>query len=145
MKTIQISEINSANIQAQGKIDGITEVELIGTNGKTGDEKTTAYWFGGVRVIDTNGDPIWEESDPDGFAAMINEIEEEGDAEIQPKTYQIHLGKMIWDTRLEDFRQPDGYDGENAHIPEIKLDSELEAAELKSENVNGWTIRVVED
>jgi hypothetical protein len=75
MKTIQISEINSANIQAQGKIDGITEVELIGTNGKTGDEKTTAYWFGGVRVIDTNGDPIWEEQDPEAFAAMIEKIE----------------------------------------------------------------------
>lgn len=75
MTTISINELNSNGIQAQGKIDGITEVELIGTNGKTGDDKTTAYWFGGVRVIDTNGDPIWEEQDPEAFAAMMEEIE----------------------------------------------------------------------
>jgi hypothetical protein len=75
MKTISINEINSCGIQAQGKIDGITEVELIGTNGKTGDAKTTAYWFGGTRVIDTNGDPIWEEQDPCAFAEMMAEIE----------------------------------------------------------------------
>ena len=74
MTTISINVINSNGIQAQGKIDGITEVELIGTNGKTGDAKTTAYWFGGVRVIDTNGDPIWEEQDPEAFAAMMDEI-----------------------------------------------------------------------
>ena len=73
--TISINEINSCGIQAQGKIDGITEVILIGTNGKSGDDKTTAYYFGGVRVIDTNGDPIWEESDPEAFAAMMEEIE----------------------------------------------------------------------
>ena len=72
---ISINEISSAAIQAQGKIDGITEVELIGTNGKTGDEKFTAYWFGGVRVIDTNGDPVWEDQDPCAFAEMMEEIE----------------------------------------------------------------------
>ena len=74
-KTIDINETNSCGIQAQGKIDGITEVAIIGTNGKAGDAKTTAYWFGGVRVIDTNGDPIWEEQDPEAFTAMMEEIE----------------------------------------------------------------------
>lgn len=77
MKTnsIQLSEINSTNLQAQGKIDGITEVFLIGTNGEMGDAQTTAYWFGGTRVITTNGDPIWEESEPEAFAAMMEDIE----------------------------------------------------------------------
>lgn len=75
MTTIQIKDINSCGIQAQAKIDGITEAELIGTNGKTGDAKTTAYWFGPIRVIDTNGDPIWEECEPEAFAAMMEEIE----------------------------------------------------------------------
>ncbi|MFZ4536881.1 hypothetical protein [Propionivibrio sp.] len=74
--TIQIEYISSRVIQAQGRIDGITEVELIGTNGKTADAMTTAYWFGGTRVIDTNGDPIWEEQDPCAFAAMMEEIAE---------------------------------------------------------------------
>jgi len=74
MSTININEINSIGIQAQGRIDGITEVELIGTNGKTGDAKFTAYWLGGVRVIETNGDPVWEEQDPCAFAEMMEEI-----------------------------------------------------------------------
>ena len=72
---ISINEINSAALQSQGKIDAITEVTLIGTNGKSGDDNATAYYFGGVRVIDTNGDPIWEESDPEAFAALMEEIE----------------------------------------------------------------------
>jgi hypothetical protein len=74
MSAININEINSIGIQAQGRIDGITEVELIGTNGKTGDAKFTAYWFGGVRVIETNGEPVWEEQDPCAFAEMMGEI-----------------------------------------------------------------------
>ena len=75
MITISINEINSGGIQAQAARDGITEVQLIGTNGKIGDAKTTAYYFGGVRVINTNGDPVWEEQDPEAFAAMMEEIE----------------------------------------------------------------------
>jgi len=74
MKTINLTEINSAGLRAQGKKDGITEVQRIGDNGKTGDAKFTAYWFGPVRVIDTNADPVWEESDPEGFAEMMAEI-----------------------------------------------------------------------
>ena len=52
---------------------------------------------------------------------------------------------MIWDTRLEDFRQADGYDYSDSSISESDLEAELEAAELKSENVNGWTIKIIED
>jgi hypothetical protein len=77
---IQIADINSNGIKAQAQIDGISEVTLIGTNGKTGDAKTTAYWFGGVRVIDTNGDPIWEEQDPEAFHDLMQEIDEDRQA-----------------------------------------------------------------
>lgn len=72
---IKINELNSAGIKAHGKIHGITEVVLIGTNGKIGDENTSAYYCGGERVIATNGDPIWEEQDHAAFAAMMEEIE----------------------------------------------------------------------
>lgn len=61
------------------------------------------------------------------------------------KTYQIHLGKMIWDTRIGDFRQFDGYDMADSNISEDSLKNELELAESKSENVNGWTIKVIEE
>ena len=64
--------------------------------------------------------------------------------EIQTKNYQIHLGKMIWDTLLQDFRQIDGYDMADSNIPENKFESEFEAAELKSENVYGWRIKAIE-
>lgn len=70
--TIQISDINSSGIEAQGKIDGITEVTLLATSGE-GDGKITVYQFGDMRVMTTNGDPIWEESDPCGFAEMLEE------------------------------------------------------------------------
>jgi len=63
MKTqIAIEDINSCGIQAQAKLDGITHVTLIGDNGERGDKKITIYQFGGTKVADTNGDPIWEES-----------------------------------------------------------------------------------
>ena len=77
MTTISIHEINSNGLKDQAARDGITEVILIGTNGKTGDAKTTAYWYGPIRVITTNGDPIWEESDAEAFFDMIDEIEVE--------------------------------------------------------------------
>jgi hypothetical protein len=69
---ISIEDINSNGIKTQAKIDGITEVELLATSG-TGDQKITVYQFGPVRVADTNGDPVWEESDPCGFADLMEE------------------------------------------------------------------------
>ena len=84
MTTISISEINSLGIQAQAARDGIAEVQLIGTNGKTGDAKITAYFLGAVRVIDTNGDAIWEESDPEAFFSMMEEIESDDQLTLKP-------------------------------------------------------------
>lgn len=46
---------------------------LLATNGKTGDAQLAVWECDGVRVVDRNADPIWEESDPEGFAAEAAE------------------------------------------------------------------------
>ena len=68
---ISIDNINSAGIAAEARKAGISTVTKLGTNGKTGDAKVTIYQLGDVRVADTNGDPIWEESDGATFAEML--------------------------------------------------------------------------
>jgi hypothetical protein len=70
---MKIEDINSAGIRAQGRKDGISEVTKLGDNGKSGDHKVTIYQFGDVRVADTNGDPVWEESDPESFAEILEQ------------------------------------------------------------------------
>ena len=77
---IKIKNINSAGIQAQAKIDGITEVTLLGTfhhpdHESSNDWIIRVYDFGGVKVADTNGDPVWEESDPTAWAEMMKEYD----------------------------------------------------------------------
>lgn len=69
---ISISDINDNGIIAQAKADGVTELELLAESGE-GDQKITIYQFGDVRVASTNSDPIWEESDPVGFADLLEE------------------------------------------------------------------------
>ena len=70
-ETINIENLNSAGIVAEARKAGISTVTKLGTNGKTGDAKVTIYRLGDVRVADTNGDPIWEESDPSGFSELL--------------------------------------------------------------------------
>ena len=68
---LSIDDINSAGIRAEARKAGITTVTKLGTNGKTGDAKVTIYQLGDVRVADTNGDPVWEESHSATFAELI--------------------------------------------------------------------------
>ncbi len=68
---ISIDNINSAGIAAEARKAGISTVTKLGDNGKTGDAKVTIYQLGDVRVADTNGDPIWEESDNATFAELL--------------------------------------------------------------------------
>ena len=68
---ISIENLNSAGIVIEARKAGLDTVTKLGTNGKTGDAKVTIYRFGAVRVADTNGDPIWEESDPSSFAELL--------------------------------------------------------------------------
>lgn len=77
---ISIEDINSAGIKAQAKIDGIKEITLLGTfdhpdHQGSNDWRIRIYDFGGVKVADTNGDPVWEESDPSAWASMMEEYQ----------------------------------------------------------------------
>ena len=68
---ISIEDINSIGIAVEARKAGITTVTLLGDNGKSGDARVTVYQLGDVRVADTNGDPIWEESDHAAFAELL--------------------------------------------------------------------------
>lgn len=70
--TIKTSDIKSAGIRAQAQKDGIAEITQLAAAG-AGDEKITVYQFGEVRVAATNGDPVWEESDPEAFDELLAE------------------------------------------------------------------------
>jgi len=70
-ETINIENLNSAGIVAEARKAGISTVTKLGDNGKSGDAKVTIYRLGDVRVADTNGDPVWEESDPSSFAELL--------------------------------------------------------------------------
>jgi len=68
---IHIDNINSIGIALEARKAGITTIIKLGDNGKLGDARVTVYQFGDVRVADTNGDPVWEESDHAAFAELI--------------------------------------------------------------------------
>lgn len=77
MKTIHISKIDSAGIVSEAKAAGCETVTLLGTydhpDHPAGAWSIRLYEVNGVRVIDTNGDPIWEEDDPYLFARELEE------------------------------------------------------------------------
>jgi hypothetical protein len=68
---IHIDNINSIGIALEARKADITTIIKLGDNGKLGDARVTVYQLGDVRVADTNGDPVWEESDHAAFAELI--------------------------------------------------------------------------
>ena len=70
---IDIDCLNSAGIVAEARKAGISTVTKLGDNGKSGDAKVTLYQLGSVRVADTNGDPVWEESNSATFAELLED------------------------------------------------------------------------
>lgn len=68
---ISINDINSAGIAIEARKAGISTVTKLADNGKSGDARVTIYQLGDVRVADTNGDPVWEESDSQTFAELL--------------------------------------------------------------------------
>jgi hypothetical protein len=89
---ISINDINSAGITAQAKIDGITEVTLLGTHDHpdhpgSNDWRIRIYDFGGVKVADTNGDPVWEENCPNTWLELMKNYE------VIPRHYQIYCDR----------------------------------------------------
>ena len=69
---INIANINSGGIAREARKAGITTITQLGDNGKFGDARVTVYQLGVVRVANTNGDPIWEESDHAAFAELLD-------------------------------------------------------------------------
>lgn len=68
---INVEDINSIGIAVEARKAGISTVTKLGDNGKSGDALVTVYQLGDVRVADTNGDPVWEESDSAAFAELL--------------------------------------------------------------------------
>ena len=68
---ISVTELGKA-IQHVAGIMGVTEAKLLAVGGE-GEAKIWVYDVGGERVIVTNGDPVWESEDADGFAAGLEE------------------------------------------------------------------------
>jgi len=68
---ISIDDINSGGIARAARKAGIATATKLGHNGKSGDARVTVYQLGGVRVADTNGDPVWEEQCRVTFAELL--------------------------------------------------------------------------
>ncbi len=47
------------------------DIEFMGDNGKSGDERVAIYRVGSIRVAETNGDPVWETVNPDLFEDLL--------------------------------------------------------------------------
>jgi hypothetical protein len=67
---IETSSINSTAIRNAATSDTVT---LLGEFG-SGDSLVKIYDLGFARVAETNADPVWEESDPQGFAELLEQI-----------------------------------------------------------------------
>jgi hypothetical protein len=56
------------------------EPRYLADNGKSGDHRLTLWDCNGCRVVQTNGGDVWEESDPEGFAELVDLIDPDPDA-----------------------------------------------------------------
>ncbi len=73
---IEISEFNSAGIRSVAKECGMKRMRFIGGGYAKGHDGE-ADWYvsfyelsSGDLVANTNGDPVWQEQDPGGFAEL---------------------------------------------------------------------------
>lgn len=81
MKTepeISVDDIASAEIKSLAQSDGLKTITLLATldhpdHPGAADYRLRIYELGGARVAETNGAPVWEESDPAGWAELISE------------------------------------------------------------------------
>lgn len=83
---ISIADFNSSSIRSSAAQAGVTHMRELGTgyargvdengdatidNTGSSEAAVTAYEFSdGTRVINTNGDPVWEDEDAQGFADL---------------------------------------------------------------------------
>lgn len=78
MKTIHISKINSAGIAVEAAAAGLDTVCFLGEydhpdHPGSGDWSIRLYELNGVRVADTNAEPVWEENDRTVFEELLEE------------------------------------------------------------------------
>lgn len=81
MKTepeISADDITSSEIKSLAQIAGVKTITLLGVfdhpdHPGADDYRLRIYDFGGVRVAETNGAPVWEQADPAGWAELISE------------------------------------------------------------------------
>jgi hypothetical protein len=78
-ETCKIEDINSQGIEIEATRQGVSELDFLGKyqhpeHPGSNDWTISIYRFpNGTRAASTNGDPIWEESDPQAFAEMLEE------------------------------------------------------------------------
>lgn len=74
--TINISDYNSIGIVEEAQRLGVETMKFIGSGHSDGNEQncnSVVNFFelsNGVRVAETNGDPVWEEADREQFAGL---------------------------------------------------------------------------
>ena len=78
--SIEIANFNSADIRAEARALGITHMRAIGVGCPEGREDQADYRVDfyalphpdgyEFRVANTNGDPVWDEADPQAFADL---------------------------------------------------------------------------
>lgn len=73
--TIHVDEINCAKIKADAALNGYTTVELLaeGNFNDTPDGRVIVYCANGELVAKTNGYPVWEYTDSEVFADLLDE------------------------------------------------------------------------
>jgi hypothetical protein len=80
-ETRKIEDINSASIRAEAIRQGLIALDYLGKyyhpdHPDSNDWSIEIYEFpNGIRAAKTNGDPIWEESDSQAFAEMLEEYQ----------------------------------------------------------------------
>jgi len=80
-ETRRLDEINSQGIEIEATRQGVDQLDFLGKyshpeHPDSNDWTISIYRFpNGTRVASTSGDPVWEESDPQAFAEILEEYQ----------------------------------------------------------------------
>ena len=78
IELVHVADVNSIGIAAAARSAGCEYIDLIGVydhpdHPGSNDWRIRLYAFNGIRVADTNADPVWEEEDYQVFADLLAE------------------------------------------------------------------------
>jgi len=68
---IKTIDIRPHDIQLAAQEAGIASCDIIWTNGRTDDGRLILWRVGDVDVVETNGNSIWREDDPEGYLSVL--------------------------------------------------------------------------